>query len=378
MTSDMGRFLPPLFTPSGGRVVFVLLLALVGACALGSDPAGEEPPSPVCASGQIDGEVMVASQVGPISPTVIDQFERRYGVDVVEVFYESDDDLLSRVIAGADPFDVLLIRDDQAAVLRRGSSLHTLDPIALPGMVNLDPDFLRSPLETDGLYSVPIVWGTVGIGMNLNVLPDNFESDWGMVFDISSAWFNAGRISLLDNPRQAMAAAMLHLGYSPNSTNREQVREAAQLISEARAHLDGFDSENYATRLINGGLDLAQGRSDDFLAILPADSADFVYVIPDDGAAIWVEVMAVPVTSQHPCSAHTFIDFVLEPRMGALTADHLGEATTNTGALSYLSIEMASNLSLYPPQETRDRLELLHFTEELEILYAEEYALFVE
>ncbi|MDE0644335.1 MAG: spermidine/putrescine ABC transporter substrate-binding protein [bacterium] len=379
MTSDKCPILPPLFKQAGGRAVFLaLLLALVSACALRSDPAGEELPDPVCASGQIDGEVVVASQVGTIAPTLINEFERRYGVDVVEVFYESDDELLSRVIAGADPFDVLFVRDDLAAILRRGGSLHTLDPIALPGMIHLDSDFLGSPLESEGLYSVPIVWGTVGIGMNLNALQDSFESDWGMVFDLSSAWFSAGRISLLDNPRQALAAAMFHLGYSPNSTDRSQVREAAQLISEAGAHLDGFDSENYATRLINGGLDLAQGRSDDFLAALPPDSANFLYVIPDDGAAIWVEVLTVPITSQHPCSAHTFIDFVLEPRMGALTADYLGEATTNTASLAYLSIETAANPTLYPPPETRDRLELLHFTEELDLLYAEEYALFVE
>ena len=369
--------------PAGGRAavsrrraIVTLLIPLLVACGFGSDQT-EEVPSPVCASGQIDGEVVLLSRPGQMSPEVIDRFEERYAVDDKELFYETDEELLSRVTAGADPFDVVLARQDLAAILWRGGQLHTLDPIALPGRVNLDAQLTQPTSDSEPFYSVPLVWGTVGIGLNVNVVADAAETSWGLIFDLSQAWIYAGRVSLLDDPRQVMAAAMFYLGYSPNSTNRDQVREAGRVVAEAKAHLRGFDSDDYATRLADGGLDLAQGRSDEFVAALP-ESDDFLYVLPREGAAIWLESMAVPVTSEHPCSAHSFIDFILEPRTGALVADHIGEATPNTASLSHLMPETAANRTLYPTLQARERLVLLEYTEELDLLYAEEFALVAE
>ncbi len=359
------------------RGIATLLIPLLVACGFGSDQT-EDVPSPVCASGQIDGEVVLLSRPGQMSPEVIDRFEERYAVDVMELFYETDDEMLSRVTAGADPVDVVLLPQDLAAILWRGGQLHTLDPIALPGRVNLDAQLAQPTSDSEGFYTVPLVWGTVGIGLNVNVVADAAETSWGLIFDLSQAWLYAGRVSLLDDPRQVMAAAMFHLGYSPNSMNRDQVREAGRVVGEAKAHLWGFDSDDYATRLADGGLDLAQGRSDDFLAALPPESDDFRYVLPREGAAIWLESMAVPITSQHPCSAHSFIDFILEPRMGALVADHIGEATPNIASLSHLRPETAANRTLYPTLRARERLVLLQYTEELDLLYAEEFALLVE
>ena len=352
----------------------VVLVLLLVACGLGSDQT-DEAPSPVCASGQIDGDVVLLSRAGQMAPEVIDLFERRYAVDVTELFYETGEELLSRVTAGADPFDVVFLRQDLAAILWRGGQLHPLDPIALPGRVNLDVQLAEPPPGVEGFYSVPLAWGTVGIGLNVNVVAEGSRPSWGLVFDLSQAWIYAGRVSLLDDPRQNMAAAMFYLGYSPNSSNRDEVREAAAVLAEARAHLSGFDSERYATRLADGGLDLAQGRSDDFLAALPPASDDFLYILPEEGASIWLESMVVPVTSQHPCSAHSFLDFVLEPRMGALVADHVGKATPNTASLSFLMPETAANPTLYPTRQARERLEVLHYTEDLDRLYAEEFAL---
>ena len=357
------------------RSVLLAVLLLAAACDLGqTEPEG--PPDPVCAAGQIDGEVILLGRPDQMSPVAIDQFERRYGVDVVELFYESEDDLLSRVTAGADAFDVVLLTDYQAEVLWRGRQLFPLDPIALPGRVNLDPKFVHppdSPDDPDVFYSIPLVWGTVGIGLNVNVVGEDAEPSWGLVFDTYRAWIYAGRVSLLGEGRQVLAAAMLYLGYSPNVADRIPVREAVELVANARAHLRGFESERYALDLVEGVLDVAHGRSDAFVEALPRDSGDFRYVIPQEGAIIWVDSMAVPITSRHPCSAHSFIDLVLEPGMGAEVANYAGVATPNTAAGEYVLPELAANPGIYPPAEVRDRLEILIYTEEIDRLYAEEF-----
>ena len=129
----------------------------------------------------------------------------------------------------------------------------------------------------------------------------------------------------------------------------------------------------YALDLVEGVLDVAHGRSDAFVEALPRDSGDFRYVIPQEGAIIWVDSMAVPITSRHPCSAHSFIDLVLEPGMGAEVANYAGVATPNTAAGEYVLPELAANPGIYPPAEVRDRLEILIYTEEIDRLYAEEF-----
>ena len=348
----------------------IILLLVLGGCAIEqAEPEG--PRAPVCASGQIDGEVILLSRPDQISPVAIDDFERRYGVDVVERVYENEDDLLSRVTAGADDFDVVVVPDYLAETLRRGGRLFPLDPIALPGRVNLDPKFDRPSSEADDFYSVPFLWGTVGIGLNLNVVGDDFEPTWGLVFDIDQAWIYAGRVSMLEEGRQVLAAAMLYLGHSPNLADSDRVREAAEVAAAAKAHLRGFDSETYGTRLVEGVLDVAHGRSDVFTAALPPESTDFRYVIPQEGTVAWVDTLGVPTTSLHPCSAHSFIDFVLEPRVAAGIANYAGAATPNLAAVEYVLPELASNPHVYPPADVRDRIRILDYSDELNRLYAE-------
>ena len=346
---------------------------MTGACGVVQPQPAEDPAPPVCAAGQIDGDVILLSRPDQISPLLIDRFERRYGVDVAELTYEAEDDLLSRVTAGADDFDVVLLTDYAADILRRGKNLLPLDPIALPGRVNLDPKFAVGTNGDDIFYSIPVIWGTVGIGMNVNAVGADIEPTWGMVFDTYQTWIYAGRISLLADGRQVLAAAMLYLGYSPNSADRIQIRRAADLVAAAQAHLGGFDSDGYGSRLVEGVFDVAHGKSDHFLEVLPSATADFRYAIPSEGAVAWVDHMAVPITSRRPCSAHSFIDFILEPRNGAEAANYSGAATPNLAALQYVLPELAANPSVYPPQEVQDRLELLIYSEEIDRLYAEEF-----
>lgn len=357
---------------SGPVLLVVALGLLLAACDVTrSEP--ERSRSPVCAAGQIDGELVLMSLADQISPESIDKFERRYGIDVVGLAYEGEDDLLATVTAGAEAFDVLVVPDYLAETLRRGDTLYPLDPIALPGRVNLDPMFAGLSDDSEPFYSVPLVWGTVGMGVNLNMVGKDVDPSWGLLFDTYQAWIFAGRMSLLEEGRQVMAAAMFYLGHSPNLDDRRRVAEAAALVADARALLRGFDSEDYASDLVEGGLDVAHGRSDLFLAALPPDSSDFRYFIPREGAVVWMDVLVVPTTSRHPCTAHSFIDFVLEPRNGAEVANYTGVATPNLTALEHVLPELATNPLIYPPPEVRSRLEMLDYSEDLNRLYAEEF-----
>lgn len=354
-----------------GSVCLLLVVGvLIAACgAVINTP--RLPAAPVCASGQIDGELVLMSKTDQVSPQVIDDFERRYGINVVFMEYESEDELLAMVTAGAAAVDVLVIADYLTAIMRRGDALFPLDRIALPGLMNLDPTISGITDDSGPFYSVPLVWGTVGIGINLNMVGRNVDPSWGLLLDVGQTWVFAGRVSFLEERRQVMAAAMLYQGDSPNLDDRRKVLEAGALVAEARNFIRGFDSEDYADDLVEGGLDVAHGRSDKILTAFPANSSDFRYIIPREGAVIWLENLVIPTTSLHPCTAHSFIDFILEPRFGAEVANHAGAATPNVAALGHVIPELAANPLVYPPSEVRSRLEILDYSEDLNRLYTE-------
>ena len=356
-----------------GPICLVVLLGFIHAACGVELEESERPRPPVCAAGQIDGELILMSRADRISPAAIDKFERRYAIDVVSLVYEDEDDLLARVTAGAGGFDVIVAADYLAEIMRRGDALFPLDPIALPGRMNLGQMFADFSDEYEPFYSIPLVWGTVGMGMNLNMVGEDVDPSWGLIFDPRQAWVYAGRVSFLEEGRQVMAAAMFYLGYSPNLDDKRRVAEAADVVAQARGLVRGFDSENYASDLVEGGLDVAHGRSDMLTAAIPSGSSDFRYIIPKEGAVIWLETVVIPTTSQHPCTAHSFIDFLLEPQVGAEVANYSGAATPNELALPHVLPELAANPVIYPSPEVRSRLEILDYSEDLNRLYAEEF-----
>ncbi len=355
-----------------------LLLGLGMAAACGTDSASSGPEPVVCAAGQIDGDLLVVNQTSSPVFTAVEQFERRYGVVVEEQSYDSDEELLSRISARADPVDLILMEESLAYVMGRDGLLLTLDSLAVPGRSNLIPRFdparWRYPVEVgEGFLWVPYLWGTVGVGVNVNLATPEIEPTWELIFDLDRAWVYAGRISLMEDPRQALAAALLYLGHSPNTDSPQQVAEAADLVAATRALLTRFDSTDYARRLVDGSVDVAHGRSDVFFEVIPENSTDFDYVIPREGAVIWMDVMAAPVTARSPCTAHSFIDFILEPRISAGMSNASRLASPNREALDYINPLLTRNPVIYPPPETMNALVRLELDEELERLYSDEF-----
>ena len=356
------------------------LIALLAAASLASACGGDDltigvPEPPVCASGGPDSDTLILFNWPDYLPEeVIRKFEDRYAVTVEQRTYESNEEMLSQVQARAADFDVIVPSDYMVDIMRRDGLLLPLDPIALPGRINLDPLFDERPFDPEGEYSVPYLWGTVGIGVNVNVVGDDQEPSWSLIFDESVVERFAGRVSLLDDPRQTMAAALMYLGLSPNSESREEIRAAADLIAAVRSNLAAFQSEDYARDLADGALDVAHGRSDVFFGAFESDSNDYRYLIPGEGAVAWVDNLAIPITAAHPCTAHAFIDFLLEPRHAADLANFTGHASPNLEARQFIDIELLADPAIYPPDEVRATLEFLVDTDDAAFVYVEEFA----
>jgi spermidine/putrescine-binding protein len=364
-------------------VALLAIIAMVlAACGDGdgeSTTTGAEPPldegsETACAPDEVDGDLSFYNWSEYIDPELISAFEEQYDVDVVEDFYDSNEAMLA-VLQGGAVYDLIVPSDYMVGILIEEGLLLPLDKDALSNLGNLDPDFVNPPYDSSGEYSVAYQWGTTGLGVNLSIVGEDFEPSWALVFDTSLTDNYAGGVSLLNDPRETLGAALKYLGYSLNTTSEEELQEAADLVAEAKANITAFDSDQYAVNLVNGETAVAHGYSGGFVsAFADTDDPDnWAYVIPEEGGTVWIDNMAVPAVSEHPCTAHTFINYLLDAENGAALTNWNYYASPNAAAEEFIDEEVLSDDTIYPSAELQEKLEIITDTGDFEINYNDYY-----
>jgi putrescine transport system substrate-binding protein len=212
------------------------------------------------------------------------------------------------------------------------------------------------------------MWGSTSIGYNKARLaerlgPDAAADSWSLIFDPAKAAKLADcGISLLDDPIEVFAAALIYLGKDPNSADEADLKAATDLLSKVRPHIRYFHSSQYINDLANGDLCLVHGYSGDILQARDrADEAgngvQVALAIPREGAILSVDVMAVPADAKHPENAGRFIDFILRPEVIARITDYVAYANAVPASLPLLDPEVRNDPGIFPPAEVMARLK---------------------
>ena len=208
------------------------------AAATGAQAAAD-----ACSLGETDGNLNLYNWTEYI-PTgslaeefevtdLVAAFEEEFGVSVTLTEYEDNETMLAQIDAGVG-YDVVVPSDYMVSIMKDAGLLVKLNPAAIPNMANIAAEFTALPYDPGNLYSAPYQWGTTGIGYAYGTIDDEEGVSWGVIFDPEMSADNAGFISLLDDERETMGAALIYLGYSINSTDPGEVDEAAALIKETK------------------------------------------------------------------------------------------------------------------------------------------------
>jgi spermidine/putrescine-binding protein len=324
-----------------------------------------------CEVGQTDGNLNFYNWSEYIDPDLISAFETEYGVDVVESFYESNEAMLAQLQSGV-AYDLVVPSDYMIKIMIDERLLYQLDKDALANYGNLSEEFRTQPYDPNGDFSVAYQYGTTGLGVNLEAVGDAFVESWALIFDPEITQNFAGGVSVLNDPRETMGAALEYLGYSLNDTNLDHLDEATQLIRDAKAYITTFDSDQYDENLVNGEVAVAHGYSGNMIvAIGEADDPDnFVYILPEEGATLWIDNMAIPTVSRAPCTAHAFIDFLLDAENGATLTNWNYYGSPNEAALPLIDEEV---IDFYADTATAN-LEVIEDQGDYEINYTDKLA----
>lgn len=310
-------------------------------------------------------ELHLAIWANYIDPEVYKLFEKEFGIKVIEENIDSNETLIGKLQAGVTGYDLITPSDYAVQILIRQGLLAELDLQKIPNIKNIAQRFRGLYYDPQNRYAIPYMWGTTGIGYNAErVTP----TSWADLFALDHLEKYRNRVSMLDDPREALGAALKSLGYSVNSTDPQQIEEAKNLLLAQKPYLARYDSETYDDFLLTGDLFLAHGWSGEF-AKARTQNPNIRYTVPSEGGVIWADNLAIPKTAKNKELAQIFMDFLLRPQINAKIVNFVRYPSTNEAAQAHILPEILNDPGIYPPDEIWGRLEWLQDLGEATELY---------
>ena len=301
----------------------------------------------------------------------ITAFEKETGITVSYDLFESNDMVETKMLTGKSGYDLVTVNLSPHFLRQLPVGVWaSLQRERLSNIGNLDPAALArgESVDAGNAHNVPWMWGTTGVGYNVEkvqaIMPDAPVDSLRMVFDpeVVSKFASCG-VGMLDDAEQVLGLALLYLGLDPDTTDRDELEKAVEVVSKVRPYVRKFHSSSYVNDLADGGLCLAIGFSGDMLiASSRAKEAgkpfSITYRLAKEGNLVWADVLAIPADAAHPEAAHAFIDFFLRPEIAAAAATETGFSTANKAALPLLDEKLRTNPDLYPSEAAQERLHL--------------------
>jgi spermidine/putrescine transport system substrate-binding protein len=289
-----------------------------------------------------------------IKPETLAIFEKRSGMKVQVSNYSSNEELLAKLQAGASGYDVVVPSDYMVFAMSKLGLLRELDMAQIPNFKSIDPKFLKKQFDPTNKYSVPYDWGTTGIAINRSLYKGKITG-WKDLFGNADL---AGKVTLLDDVRETVGAALKSLGFSLNTKNPDELKKAKDLLFKIRPRVKAFTSEPMMP-LVNGETAVAHAYMSDALQARRQTGGKIEYIIPEEGATLWIDNLVIPTGAQNVKEAQALINFLLEPEIAVQTTLAVLVAPTNKDAYTLLPQDMQNNPVLFPRGPVVQKLEML-------------------
>ena len=318
-------------------LAMVMALALSGCSVEKVDESGDgsftaaDGSAPSGSGAQTTGDrvVNVCSWGEYLDMSLIEEFEAQTGITVNYKTTDSNETLYSLLENGGSDFDVVVPSDYMISQLIEEDWLQPLDYSKIPNFEKIADRFKNLSYDPENLYTVPYTWGTLGIIYNTTMVDEPITS-WNVMFDDSYA----GNVILIDNPRDAFGMALYYLGYSVNTTDEAQIREAAALVSDAWSNgvYQGKTMDGIFQIMEGGNAAIGTYYAGDYLTMLE-NNEDLAYVIPDEGSNWFVDAMCILKDAKNVDEAHEWINFIASTDANLRNMDYIWYASPNEEAL---------------------------------------------
>lgn len=299
------------------------------------------------------GSISVYNWGEYIDPELISQFEEETGIQVIYETFDSNESMMTKVEQGGTSYDVAMPSEYAIEKMKENDLLLPIDHSKIPNLENIDPYFLDLPFDPGNEYSIPYFWGTVGIAYNPTLLEGQTFESWDDLWNPTLEQ----EVILVDSAREVIGMGLNSLGYSLNSTDLGELREATDKLKTLGPNVKAIIGDEIVEMMRREEAAVAvtwSGQAADMMWI----NEDIDYAVPEEGSNLWFDNMIIPSTAGNVDGAHQFINFMLDAEVAAQNADYVGYSSPNAAALELMDPEVTGDERFYPTEEMRDRLEV--------------------
>lgn len=304
-------------------------------------------------SGQSSESITFFNYGENIDKETLKQFEEEYGIKVKMSTFDDMDTMYLKIAESNAQYDVILVSDALMPKMIDGGLLQELNKENIPNIAQMDEEYLNLEIDPGNKYSVPYMFGTIGIIYDKNVVTEEVDS-WDILWDEKYK----NKVFMFDTYRDTIGVALKKLGYSLNSENPEELEEAKQLLLEQRKLVDPiYGVDNGTSMIATGETALNMIWSGEGLN-LQDEYSNLVYTIPKEGVNFWIDSLCIPANAKNVEGAEKFINFVSDKESALRIADEIGYTTPNKEARLEQPEHVRNNPNAYMTKEMMDLSEL--------------------
>ena len=296
-----------------------------------------------------NGQVIVYNWGEYIDPEIIDLFEEETGIDVIYEEFETNEIMYPKIQSGAIAYDVVCPSDYIIQRMIENDLLAEINYDHIPNLKYIGDNYMKMSRQFDpeNKYSVPYLWGTVGILYNKKMVDEPVDS-WGILWDKKYE----DSILMQDSVRDAFAVALKYLGYSLNSTDLDELEAAKNLLIEQKPLVQAYVIDQVRDKMIGGEAALGVIYSGEAL-YCQQENPDLDYVIPKEGTNIWIDSWVIPKNAKNVENAEAFINFLCRPDIAKMNFDYITYSIPNTAGRDLIEDESLRNSPIAFPDDSK-------------------------
>ncbi|MGU8647334.1 ABC transporter substrate-binding protein [Clostridium perfringens] len=289
-----------------------------------------------------------------IDPELLTKFKEETGIDVKYDVYDTNEIMYQKLNSGNVSYDIVIPSDYMIEKMKEEDMLAKIDYSNIPNYKYIGEQFKNLAYDPTNEYSVPYMWGTVGIIYNTKRVSDPVDS-WNILWNPKYK----DQVIMPDSVRDAMAVAEKKLGYSLNTENLDQIEAAKkELMTQKKDGLIlAYMVDQVKDAMVGGEASLAVAWSGDAVTMIERNP-DLAYAIPKEGSNKWFDAIAIPKNAKHKENAEKFINFLCDPENAEQNVEYIGYSTPNTAAYDLLPEDIRDDKVAYPYEESLKNCEV--------------------
>jgi len=330
-----------------------------GATAASVPPSDSPTPEPTPVPSP-EGELFVYNWADYMGEDVVPSFEDKYGIKVTYDFFDNYDTMYAKIGQDGGGYDVTFPTSVDIPALLAQNLVQPLDLSLIPNIANLGKEWANPGYDPGNAHSVPYMWWTTGIAYDSEKVegtPDSWDALWDPTF--------AQHLAVLDDSREAFAAALFRLGLDPNTTNDADLDKALVSLQEQKPLVRVYTTDDIGV-LSNGDAWVSHAWGSDVYQVV-SERPSVKFYIPKEGGIRGSDTAVMLANAKHPIASQLFLNHLLDAQVSAANTNYIGYMGPNAAAKEFIDPAILADPTVNPDQAVVDSLvELLDLGADLE------------